>query len=203
MVPRGVRARRDVFAAPSPPQRRPRIKGIQEDPNRDDESHDRTDNDAVMMTIDDHDDEDGCCLVFRIKSDQFLRRMMRKMVNSLVQEGLDVVLMMMMMRMREDVDDVIGNNDDDDKDWKSRWMERIRSGDRSHNDPAPPEGLCLWSVDIKDPDDDNTRRTQKQKQQQTDKDKDTERGGDKHITINTRENVPPPRFQKEKITMQS
>lgn len=75
------------------------------------------------------------CLVFRVKADRFLRRMMRKIINSVMQEA-SVVL-----------DNNFVQDVEHDSPWRQNWKNRVETGYRGGNRPAPAEGLCLWRVD--------------------------------------------------------
>uniref|UniRef100_A0A7S1YE86 tRNA pseudouridine synthase n=1 Tax=Grammatophora oceanica TaxID=210454 RepID=A0A7S1YE86_9STRA len=57
------------------------------------------------------------CLVFRFKANRFLKRMVRKMINSVLQEATLP---------------------------KGCWRDRIMAKERGDNHPAPGEGLCFW-----------------------------------------------------------
>ena len=79
----------------------------------------------------------GSCLVFRVKGDRFLRRMMRKVVNSVLLEASEVLI-------------EVGDEDlpQEGTGWRVRWRDRVERKDRTGNGPAPPEGLCLWCVEV-------------------------------------------------------
>ena len=63
---------------------------------------------------------------------------MRKLINSVLMDASDV------LEEYPDRDDRVASKDE----WKQKWRERVETKDRSGNDAAPPEGLCLWRVDV-------------------------------------------------------
>lgn len=82
-----------------------------------------------------------CCLVFRLKADRFLRRMIRKLINALLQETMHIINE---YKIGLPNSDIIGKEDE----WKNRLIHRLEQKDRSNNPPAPPIGLCLWRVEV-------------------------------------------------------
>lgn len=84
-----------------------------------------------------HNEYSGC-LVFKVKSNRFLRRMMRKLINSVLMDASDV------LETYVDQDERMARKEQ----WKQKWRERVETKDRGGNDAAPPEGLCLWRVDV-------------------------------------------------------
>lgn len=103
--------------------------------------------DAWGKIIQQQNEECGC-FVFKLKSDRFLRRMIRKLINALLQETSDVL---------SDYYDN-SNNGIYLKDarfctakvdeWKYKLIQRLEMNDRSNNPPAPPYGLFLWKVEV-------------------------------------------------------
>ena len=77
------------------------------------------------------------CMVFRVRSNRFLRRMMRKLVNSVLQEA---------SLLLDEEEPACFSSLDGNDDWKQRWKQRLELKDRSNCQPAPPAGLCLWRV---------------------------------------------------------
>jgi len=81
----------------------------------------------------------GQCLVFQLKGNRFLRRMVRKIVNSVLQEAEDVVSFYCKNgTMTEELE----------KEWIHQWEERVQEKIRSGNGPAPPGGLLFWSLEV-------------------------------------------------------
>jgi len=74
------------------------------------------------------DNEKEHCLVFRFRANRFIRRMVRKTINSLLLEADHVI------------------SKDFPNNWPTRWKEQLKQRDRSGNTPAPSEGLCMWRV---------------------------------------------------------
>ena len=64
--------------------------------------------------------------------------MMRKLINSVLMDASDV------LQAYVDRDDRFSRRNE----WQNRWKDRVETKDRSGNDAAPPEGLCLWRVDV-------------------------------------------------------
>jgi tRNA pseudouridine(38-40) synthase len=82
-----------------------------------------------------------CCLVFRLKADRFLRRMIRKLINALLQETMHIISEYTTSLPNSAI---LGKEDE----WKNRLILRLEQKDRSNNPPAPPIGLCLWRVEV-------------------------------------------------------
>ena len=63
--------------------------------------------------------------------------MMRKVVNSVLLEASEVLI-------------EVGDEDlpQEGTGWRVRWRDRVERKDRTGNGPAPPEGLCLWCVEV-------------------------------------------------------
>lgn len=78
------------------------------------------------------------CMVFKVKSNRFLKRMMRKLINSVLLDASEV------LETYQDHATILAAKDE----WKDKWRQRVDTKDRSGNDAAPPEGLCLWRVDV-------------------------------------------------------
>jgi tRNA pseudouridine(38-40) synthase len=81
------------------------------------------------------------CLVFKLKADRFLRRMIRKLINALLQETMRIISDYNTSLLDSDV---IGKEEE----WKNSLILRLEQKDRSNNPPAPPIGLCLWRVEV-------------------------------------------------------
>ncbi|CAB9523600.1 expressed unknown protein [Seminavis robusta] len=81
---------------------------------------------AACKCQDDYDEEEyPHCLLFTIRANRFLKRMMRKLINGLLLDhGCNAGGLLL--------------------DGKRRFTKRLSSLDRSGNHPAPSEGLCLW-----------------------------------------------------------
>ena len=92
---------------------------------------------SIIERDEQHHEYSGC-LVFKVKSDRFLRRMMRKLINSVLMDASDV------LKVYPDRNDRAASKEE----WKQKWRERVETKDRSGNDAAPPDGLCLWRVDV-------------------------------------------------------
>ncbi len=83
-----------------------------------------------------------CCFVFKLKSDRFLRRMIRKLINALLQETTSVIDK---YKTSSSCADEIYRKEDE---WKNRLILRLEQKDRSNNPPASPLGLCLWRIEV-------------------------------------------------------
>jgi tRNA pseudouridine(38-40) synthase len=71
------------------------------------------------------------CLIFRVRANRFLRRMVRKMVTSLLQQAELVLL-----------------SKNSSQGWQNSWIGRLATRDRSGMEGAPAQGLCLWCVHV-------------------------------------------------------
>lgn len=91
----------------------------------------------IIKREEQHNEYSGC-LVFKVKSNRFLRRMMRKLINSVLMDASDV------LEKYADQDERMARKEQ----WKQKWRERVETKERGGNDAAPPEGLCLWRVDV-------------------------------------------------------
>lgn len=78
------------------------------------------------------------CLVFNVKSNRFLRKMMRKLVNGVLMEAATI------LHAEPYLDVPVGT----DPWWKNKWRRGLKKLDRSGNDAAAAEGLALWKVDV-------------------------------------------------------
>lgn len=79
------------------------------------------------------------CIVFRVRSNRFLKRQMRKLINSVLLDASEVL-----ETYQHDPVQIIAAKEK----WKDKWRKRVHTKDRGSNDAAPPEGLCLWRVAV-------------------------------------------------------
>ena len=66
------------------------------------------------------------CLVFKVKSNRFLRRMVRKLINSVLLDASDVLTHYPNDRLARK------------EEWEQKWRKRVENKDRGGNDAAPP-----------------------------------------------------------------